>query len=283
VTLTYNDENLPENGSLVPEHLKNFQKRIRYHANIDLRFFSVGEYGEKTQRPHYHAAVFGLPGCSSLDHRCACSTCETVRRSWKKGHILAGTLTQDSASYIAGYVTKKMTDRKPEEKYKELLRKGKKKIAEEYKTRVIDVLQGRHPEFARMSLGTPKNPNPVFHGGIGAGILPDIQDMLETQYGCDLIHALNDTPDMIKLGGKEILLGSYLKGKLRQRIGIDEKTIQEKLSLLRQEKIQEYLQYRQETDSLTALSQKDFLLDKHKQKVRNLHKKISLKHNKGVL
>jgi len=55
ITLTYDNENLPENATLVPKDLKDFQKRLRYHANIDLRFFSVGEYGEKTQRPHYHA------------------------------------------------------------------------------------------------------------------------------------------------------------------------------------------------------------------------------------
>ena len=65
VTLTYNDENLPKYGTLVPEHAKDWQKRIRYYAkeriNADLRFFTVGEYGEQTQRPHYHAIVFGLP------------------------------------------------------------------------------------------------------------------------------------------------------------------------------------------------------------------------------
>ena len=43
-----------------------------------------------------------------------------------------------------------MTDRNPQKKYEDLLKKGKTALAEEYKSRVIDVLQGRHPEFSRM-------------------------------------------------------------------------------------------------------------------------------------
>ena len=151
VTLTYNNENIPENGTLVPDDLKKWQKRFRYHANIDVRFFSVGEYGDKTKRPHYHAAIFGFQGCASYNLKCPCTSCETVRASWDKGNILNGTLTQDSAAYISGYVTKKMTDRNPQEKYQNFLDKGKTELAEEYKKRVIDVLDGKHPEFARMS------------------------------------------------------------------------------------------------------------------------------------
>jgi len=273
ITLTYDNENLPQCGTLVPEHLRNWQKNLRYHSGVDLRFFSVGEYGEQTQRPHYHAAVFGFKGCASLNPKCPCIYCKTLRASWKKGHVLNGTLSKDSASYIAGYVTKKMTDRYPQEKYEQLLKKGKNKLAQEYKTRVIDTLQGRHPEFARMS----NRP------GIGAPAIPTIMDMLETDHGCDLISELNDAPDIIKIGGQEMLLGSYLKNKLRERIGIDEKTKEKKLSQLRKEKIEEYLSYREETHFTEALSQKEFLIDKHKQKVRNLEKRLSFKHQKGEL
>jgi hypothetical protein len=273
VTLTYDNDHLPKDGTLVPADLRNWQKNLRYHADIDLRFFSVGEYGEKTKRPHYHAAVFGFKGCANLDPKCPCVYCKTLRASWKKGHVLNGTLTKDSAGYIAGYVTKKMTDRNPEEKYKELLKKGKNKIAEEYKTRVIDELNGRHPEFARMS----NRP------GIGAPALPTIQGMLETEYGCDLISELNDVPDLIKIGGKQMLLGSYLKNKLRERIGIDEKTKEKKLSQLRTERIEEYLSYREETPFTEAKSQKEFLIDKHLQKVRDLEKRMSFKQFKGEL
>lgn len=273
ITLTYDQQNIPENGTLVPKHLKDWQKRISYHSGMKLRFFSVGEYGEKTKRPHYHAGIFGYKGCASLNHKCPCIWCETLRRSWTKGHVLNGTLTKDSASYIAGYVTKKMTDRNPTEKYQKLKDKGLHKIAEDYKKRVIDELNGNHPEFARMSLKP----------GIGAPAIPTIRDMLWTDHGSELLHELNDVPDIIKIGGKEITIGSYLKGKLRKEIGITDELKEKKMLQMREEKIQEYLTYRQENPSLQALSQKEFLIDKHVQKVRNLEKRYSFKQFKGEL
>lgn len=272
VTLTYSDDHVGD-YSLVPEHLKKWQKLLRYHSDIDLRFFSVGEYGEKTKRPHYHAAVFGFKGCASLNPKCPCMWCETLRRSWKKGHVLNGTLTKDSASYIAGYVTKKMTDRNPQEKYLKLLSKDEK-IAKKYKEKVIDELNGRHPEFARMS----NRP------GIGAPAIPTIRDMLWTDHGSELLYELNDVPDIIKIGGKEILLGSYLKNKLRKEIGVTDEEKEKKLQKLRQEKIEEYISYRNEAPfPKNSLSQKEFLIDKHLQKVRNLEKKYSRKQFKGEL
>jgi hypothetical protein len=253
VTLTYDNDHLPDNGSLVPEHLKNWQKLLRYHADIKLRFFSVGEYGDKTHRPHYHAAVFGFPSCSSLDPKCSCIACKTLRASWDKGFIYNGTLTKDSAQYIAGYVTKKMTNIK--------------------NPKVLEWLNGRHPEFARMS----NRP------GIGAAALEMVQDMLETEHGCNLMCELNDVPDIIKIGGKDVLLGSYLKDKLRKRMGVDEKTKKEKLSQLRKEKIEEYLSYRKEVKTPTALSQKEMIINSSIQQRRDLEKRFSNKKHKGEL
>lgn len=273
VTLTYNEENLPENNSLKPEDLRDWQKRLRYYANIDLRFFSVGEYGEKGNRPHYHAAVFGFKGCASYNVKCGCVFCETLRASWKKGFVLNGTLSKDSAQYIAGYVTKKMTDRNPEEKYRKLLAKGKADIAEKYKKRVIDQLNGRHPEFARMS----NRP------GIGAPALSMIREMLETEHGADMLAELQDAPDIIKIGGKDMLLGKYLKSKLRKEIGVPDEVSKEKLSQLRKEAIIEYITYAAQEQPLKRKSQKDYLIAKNLQKVRNIEKRFSNNKNKGIL
>ena len=52
-------------------------------------------------KDHYHACLFGV-GPSFAD---------VVESTWKKGHIMLGTLTHDSAQYVAGYVTKKMTSK----------------------------------------------------------------------------------------------------------------------------------------------------------------------------
>jgi len=119
-TLTYADEHLPRGQTVVPKHTQDWLKRLRdlLGPTRPIRYYLVGEYGDESQRPHYHAALFGL---SHLEH-------ETLARSWPMGHTLLGTLTKESAQYVAGYVTKKMTA--PDDPR----------------------LNGRHPEFARMSL-----------------------------------------------------------------------------------------------------------------------------------
>lgn len=278
VTLTYDNDHLPEGGTLKPQDLKNWQKNLRYHSGINLRFFSVGEYGDQTKRPHYHAAVFGFKGCASLDLKCPCVFCETLRSSWKKGHVLNGTLTKDSASYIAGYVTKKMTDRNPQEKYDRLLEKGEYMAADQYKERVIDELDGRHPEFARMSLKP----------GIGAPMIPAIREMLWDEHGNELMGELGDVPDMIKISGQEVLLGGYLKNKLRREF-LNEDEIQEvkerKMLQLQKENLQAYWEEKAKRPKKIGrkFTFKDFIIDKHLQKVRDLEKRYSRKPNKGEL
>lgn len=117
VTLTYDKNNLPEGGHVVPSDLQLWLKRYRKVVG-PIRFFGVGEYGDFSKRPHYHVAVFGR----------GLEDTQVVRRTWGKGHIFVGDLTLESAQYVAGYVNKKMTSADDER------------------------LCGLHPEFARMSL-----------------------------------------------------------------------------------------------------------------------------------
>ncbi|EBW8988162.1 hypothetical protein BXL21_24545 [Salmonella enterica subsp. enterica serovar Enteritidis] len=43
ITLTYNDENLPEGGTLVRKHLTDFFKRLRKHfTGRTIRYFACG-------------------------------------------------------------------------------------------------------------------------------------------------------------------------------------------------------------------------------------------------
>lgn len=210
MTLTYSDENLPELGSLDPLALTLFLKRLRkwYHQTYGktLRYFAVGEYGDESQRPHYHLAVFNFPNCvrgRTINRRSksCCQHCDAVSNLWGKGRIELAGLEPASASYIAGYVTKKLT---------------KKDDAR---------LEGRHPEFARMS----NRP------GIGAGVMDDIASgMMELELEID------DVPETVNIGKKKYPLGRYLRRNLRKKLGRDEKTpeeiqfeIQEKLQPLR--------------------------------------------------
>lgn len=187
VTLTYDDEHLPEDRSLSPRHVSLFLKKFRLSlAPARIRYFFVGEYGDETNRPHYHAALFGYPSCEQgvttprRDGSC-CSVCDRLRQHWDMGHTYSGGLTEQSAAYIAGYVTKKMTGKNDER------------------------LQGRHPEFARMS----NRP------GIGAPLVPDIASTL-------LVHNLDQEPDVpsaLRHGARILPLGRYLRRQLRLQVG----------------------------------------------------------------
>lgn len=201
LTLTYADEVLPEGGTLVPSHPQLFLKRLRARvAPSRFRFFLVGEYGDASGRPHYHAALFGFPTCVNGDtrlgcHRKPCYWCALVRETWKFGNIMLGKLEDNSAGYMAGYVTKKMTS--PSDPR----------------------LNGRHPEFGRMSL----------RPGIGHDALWEIADTL-LKYELD--QELADVPLALQHGLKKLPLGRYLRRHLRKYIGRDEKISQESFDAL---------------------------------------------------
>lgn len=112
VTLTYAPDKIPEDGSVVPKHLQDFLKRLRQRVSpVRVRFYGVGEYGDRTFRPHYHVALFGVRHAKD------------VVASWGMGRVHVGSLTVDSAGYIVSYICKRMT-RKEDAR-----------------------LKGRHPEF----------------------------------------------------------------------------------------------------------------------------------------
>lgn len=100
ITLTYNEENLPENGLLVKSDLQKFFKRLRKY--VDVRYFACGEYGSQFGRPHYHAIVFGL-NYKNVD---------LVEKTWKKGFVKVLPFQEKSAFYVAKYCTKSFQQEK---------------------------------------------------------------------------------------------------------------------------------------------------------------------------
>ena len=64
LTLTYSDDYLPKNGSLDKRQLQLFIKRLRKSLNgRSIKYFACGEYGDNTERPHYHLIIFGISLC----------------------------------------------------------------------------------------------------------------------------------------------------------------------------------------------------------------------------
>lgn len=177
VTLTYKE--LPDGGNLVPRDLqlwiKSYREILRKKGECGFRYFAVGEYGDYSQRPHYHLAIFGR----------GMEDGELVKKTWKHGFTMVGTLTLSSAAYVAGYVTKKMTAKDDPR------------------------LHGRYPEFARMSL----------RPGIGAPAIHAVAEALQNKHGWDEINRNGDVPSVLRSAGRTMPLGRYMRARLREELG----------------------------------------------------------------
>lgn len=95
-TLTYDDEHLPL--TLNKTHVSTYLKKIRKTFDNKLRFFASGEYGERTNRPHYHAIIYGA---SELE-------APRLEKAWKQGHVKIDPATPANIAYTAGYCSKKI-------------------------------------------------------------------------------------------------------------------------------------------------------------------------------
>lgn len=113
LTLTYRDECLPENRSVSIREVQLFMKRLR-KAVGRLRYFACGEYGADGGRPHYHVLVFGHAFLADRVPWRKSATGHVLYRSplleklWPYGHCEIGSLTHDSAGYVARYCLKKV-------------------------------------------------------------------------------------------------------------------------------------------------------------------------------
>lgn len=135
LTLTYDDEHLPKDLSLNKRDITLFMKRLRKrYPNKRIRYFQCGEYGEKNNRPHHHVILFGhqFPDSNVLVEGTEYDLKESEELSqlWGKGFTTVGEVTFQSCSYVARYVTKKMTGEKAKDHYR-----------------------GRLPEYCTMSRG----------------------------------------------------------------------------------------------------------------------------------
>lgn len=171
LTLSYDEDNVPEDGSLRPKDLSNFLKRLRKRYG-KFRYYAVGEYGGNSERPHYHAILFGFHTCwrgQTLHNRRnhCCARCALTWDAWQKGSVHLARVGMESAAYVAGYTVKQ-------------------------KLKDTD-LDGRHPEFARMS----NRP------GIGAQFAHEIADAV-------LRDRLEYVPRALRHGDMVWPLGNYL-------------------------------------------------------------------------
>jgi len=130
VTLTYADEHLVigfQHPTLVEEHLRDFWKRLRQElkrhpekftedSENELRYLASGEYGDDSNRPHYHAIIFGLDfrdkSVLQKNGETYLYNSPTLDSIWGLGYCTIGTVTYATASYVAKYTMKNDTNHK---------------------------------------------------------------------------------------------------------------------------------------------------------------------------
>ena len=122
VTLTYDSENVPPDGSLNKQHFQKFMKRLRrQNSDKKIRFFHCGEYGEQLDRPHYHACLFGIDFDDRVEfganNGVVHYTSKILEQTWGKGFCTIGELNYQTAAYTARYIMKKVTGKRAEEHY----------------------------------------------------------------------------------------------------------------------------------------------------------------------
>lgn len=137
LTLTYRDENLPD--KLYKRDFQLFAKKLRKKITTDfikqfgklnwslcdqqqkkdllekikIGIMYVGEYGDRTKRPHWHAIIFNYAPSDktykrSTDTGDQVFTSKTLNDLWANGHTEFGSVTFESAGYVARYSAKKL-------------------------------------------------------------------------------------------------------------------------------------------------------------------------------
>lgn len=98
LTLTFDDEHLPNPPYVNKRDLQLFFKRLRKIISPrKIRYYACAEYGEERGRPHYHAIVYGLNFSDK----------QAVDDAWKQGFTSLDKVELGSVAYVAGYVSKK--------------------------------------------------------------------------------------------------------------------------------------------------------------------------------
>jgi len=121
VTLTYAPEKVPEYWSLDPRDPVLFLKRARADWGGRLSYYLCGEYGDRTQRPHYHLVLYGVPfldrECIGVRHDAPVYRSDQLESWWQLGLCEFTGLTYGAARYVAAYVRKKVRQRDEPEHY----------------------------------------------------------------------------------------------------------------------------------------------------------------------
>lgn len=140
ITLTYADNDVKK---LNYEDFQKFMKKLRKTQNEPMGYFVTGEYGGPPRllpngkmtvghRPHWHAIIFNWTPKDKkyayTNHRGdKVDTSEMLTKIWGHGNCDIGTVTFESAGYVARYSAKKLIHGKDDEhEYRPISKKSSK-------------------------------------------------------------------------------------------------------------------------------------------------------------
>jgi hypothetical protein len=129
VTLTYEEDKLPLDGSLDERDVQLFLKRLRkkycYEKSYakskrgrliqfkKIRHYIAGEYGPRTGRPHYHGILFNHTWSDGEllynTNGQNTYTSKELDDTWQKGFCTFSDVSYETAAYCAGYTIAKST------------------------------------------------------------------------------------------------------------------------------------------------------------------------------
>lgn len=109
LTLTYDEVH---HRKIDKNEIRQFIKSLR-NDGIECRYFACGELGTRTSRNHYHCILFGyrpddLKFYSKSSSGCRMYTSKYLQEKWNKGLVIVQDFSKKTASYVAGYVSKKI-------------------------------------------------------------------------------------------------------------------------------------------------------------------------------
>lgn len=108
LTLTYSDDNLPADGDQWRKDHRDFIRELaRYSEVSSIRYQAVGEYGDRTWRPHYHMLLYGWPAVSAGTLYPDQWAKEVVRRCWALGEVKVSQFDRQS-DYMVKHQIKAM-------------------------------------------------------------------------------------------------------------------------------------------------------------------------------
>ncbi|AXH73097.1 MAG: replication initiator protein [Microviridae sp.] len=151
LTLTYDEENLPDDGICRKDHIKNFLNNLNTSFALRMRYFATSDYGSINNRAHYHAIITSTKKITQAQ-------CERI---WKKGFVYLKKCNKENVKYTLRYTVKKAPYDKTDFKMFRLISKGWGDNVKQYYTGqdyfIIDGKKYGITDYLRKKIGLDKS------------------------------------------------------------------------------------------------------------------------------